>query len=193
MAISHSAIIERQMIEARGSGKIFVFYRDTDLYISRLLIKLLTMLESSHLRLRLWRHLADQTSHASLWTDHIGRLGLEELQCDPIASRKARPAPDQFDDAVDLLAEIIVVEEALLRSYESHSSLRAVDEATRSLLFRLIEDETWHIPSTRGKLAEVAASFGERRELADVLSKYRLAEDRLYQALKTRNLVLDAH
>jgi hypothetical protein len=134
---------DARTIERDGAGNIFVFYRDTDLYVSRLLIKLLTILSTSPLRLRLWRHLADQTSHASLWTDHISQLELNELLPDAIAAWRARPAPEQFDRAVDMLAQIIVVEEGLLRSYEFHSSVHGVCDATRDLLYRLVEDERW--------------------------------------------------
>jgi len=178
------AIPDVRTIKGDSAVNIFVFYRDTDLYVSHLLIKLLTILSTSPLRLRLWRHLADQTSHASLWTDHIRLLELGELPTDAIAAWRARPrpAPEQFGSAVDMLAQIIVVEEGLLRSYEFHSSVHGVCDATRDLLFRLVEDERWHIPSSRRKLAEAAAFFADKRELAKVLNGYQLTEYQLYRA-----------
>ena len=52
-------------------ARLFAFYRETDLYFSHL-IKLLTLLRSD--RFTLWRHIADQNRHASLWSDHLELL-----------------------------------------------------------------------------------------------------------------------
>jgi hypothetical protein len=109
-------------------------------------------------------------------------LELGKLPTDAMAAWRGRPAPEQFDSAVDMLAQIIVVEEGLLRSYEFHSSVHRVSDATRDLLFRLIEDERWHIPSTRRKFVEAAAFFADKRELAKVLNGYQLTEYQVYRA-----------
>ena len=75
--------------------RLFAFYRETDLYVSRLLIKLLTLPRSDRFTLRLWRHLADQTRHASLWSEHLELLGTHNLHldinalCDRVHRQKA--------------------------------------------------------------------------------------------------------
>ena len=59
------------------------------------LIKLLTLPRSDRFTLRLWRHLADQTRHASLWSEHLELLGTHNRPldinalCDRVHRQKA--------------------------------------------------------------------------------------------------------
>jgi hypothetical protein len=114
-------------------ARLFAFYRESDLYVSRLLIKLLTLLRSDRFTLRLWRHLADQTRHASLWSDHLELLGTHNLTADTNALCDKRPSPDQLNEPACLLREIVIVEEFLLKSYQTHSALENLDPGTRDL------------------------------------------------------------
>jgi hypothetical protein len=136
--------------------RLFAFYRETDLYVSRLLIKLLTVLRSDRFTLRLWRHLADQTRHASLWSEYLEPLGnTHNLHLDINALCDKRPSPDHLDEPACLLREILMVEEFLLKSYQTHSALESLDTRTRDLIVALVEDEKWHLQSVRTKLKMV--------------------------------------
>jgi len=162
--------------------RLFAFYRETDLYVSRLLIKLLTLPRSDRFTLRLWRHLADQTRHASLWSEHLELLGTHNLPLDINTLCDKRPSPDQLDEPAYLLREIVMVEEFLLKSYQTLSALESLDTRTRDLIVKLIEDEEWHLQSVRAKLKmvdvpvdELSGDSGSRR--------FRTVEEELYDTL----------
>jgi len=172
-------------------SRLFAFYRETDLYVSRLLIKLLTLPRSDRFTLRLWRHLADQTRHASLWSEHLQFLGTNNLPLDINALCDKRPSPDQLDEPACLLREIVTVEEFLLKSYQTHSALESLDNRTRDLMVKLVEDEKWHLESVRAKLKmvdvpvdELSGDSGSRRfrtveeELHDTLGQIASAPNR---------------
>src|SRR5258708_8470621 len=163
-------------------ARLFAFYRETDLYVSRLLIKLLTLPRSDRFTLRLWRHLADQTRHASLWSERLELLGTHDLHLDINALCDKRPSPDQLDELACLLREIAMVEEFLLKSYQTHSALESLDTRTRDLMVRLVEDEKWHLQSVRAKLKMVdVPSDGIS---ADSRSRrFRAVEEELYDTL----------
>src|SRR5260370_41962483 len=104
-------------------ARLFAFYRETDLYVSLLLIKLLTLPRSDRFTLRLWRHLADQTRHASLWSEHLELLGTHDLPLDVKALWDKRPSTDQLDEPACLIGEIAMVEEFLVKSYQKISAV----------------------------------------------------------------------
>jgi hypothetical protein len=166
----------------RNQARLFAFYRETDLYVSRLLIKLLALPRSDRFTLRLWRHLADQTRHASLWSEHLELLGTHHLHLDINAVCDKRPSPDQLDEPAYILQEIAMVEEFLLKSYQAHSALVSLDARTRDLMVRLAEDEKWHLQSVRAKLKMVDVpndgSSADRRS-----RQFRAVEEELYDTL----------
>ena len=162
--------------------RLFAFYRETDLYVSRLLIKLLTLPRSDRFMLRLWRHLADQTRHASLWSEHLELLGTHNLHLDINALCDKRPSPDQLHEPACLLREIVMVEEFLLKSYQTHSAPESLDTGTRDLIVRLVEDEKWHLQSVRAKLKMVDVPSDGMS--ADSRSRrFRAVEEELYDTL----------
>lgn len=171
-----------QLNEVSKQERLFAFYRETDLYVSRLLIKLLTLPRSDRFTLRLWRHLADQTRHASLWSEHLELLGTHDLHLDINALCDKRPVPDQLDEPACLLQEIAMVEEFLLKSYQAHSALVSLDTRTRDLMVRLVEDEKWHLQSVRAKLKIVDVPNDGMS--ADSRSRrFRAVEEELYDTL----------
>ena len=162
--------------------RLFAFYRETDLYVSRLLIKLLTLPRSDRFTLRLWRHLADQIRHASLWSEHLELLGTHDLHLDMNALCDKRPSPDQLDEPACLLQQIVMVEEFLLKSYRTHSALESLDTGTRDLVARLVEDEKRHLQSVRAKLKMVDVPNDEMS--ADSRSRrFQAVEEELYDTL----------
>jgi hypothetical protein len=143
---------------------------------------LLTLPRSHLFTLRLWRHLADQTRHASLWSEHLELLGIHDLQLDINALCDKRPSPDQLDEPACLLQEIATVEEFLLKSYQAHSALVSLDTRTRDLMIRLVEDEKWHLQSVRAKLKMV--DVPNNGISADSRSRrFRAIEEELYDIL----------
>jgi len=171
-----------QVNKISKQARLFAFYRETDLYVSRLLIKLLTLPRSDRFTLRLWRHLADQTRHASLWSERLELLGTHDLHLDINALCDKRPSPDQLDELACLLREIAMVEEFLLKSYQTHSALESLDTGTRDLMVRLIEDEKWHLQSVRAKLKMVDVLHDGMS--ADSRSRrFRAVEEELHDTL----------
>jgi hypothetical protein len=164
-------------------ARLFAFYRETDLYVSRLLIKLLTLLRSDRFTLRIWRHLADQTRHASLWSERLQLLGTHDLHLDINALCDKRPSPDQLNEPACLLREIAMVEEFLLKSYETHSALESIDPGTRDLMVRLVEDEKWHLHSVRAKLKMVDV-LSDGMSADSRSQRFRAVEEELYDALR---------
>ncbi len=162
--------------------RLFAFYRETDLYVSRLLIKLLILPRSDRFTLRLWRHLADQTRHASLWSEQLDLLGTHNLHRNVNALCDKRPSPDQFDEPAGLLREIVLVEEFLLKSYQTHSALGSLDTRPRDLMARLVEDEKWHLQSVRAKLKMVDV-LNDGVSPDSRIRRFRAVEEELYDTL----------
>jgi hypothetical protein len=161
--------------------RLFAFYRETDLYVSRLLMKFLRFPRSDRFTLRVWRHLADQTRHASLWSEQLEFLRTRDLLWDISALCEKRPSPDQLDEPGYLLQEMAVVEEFLLKSYQMHSTLESLDNRARDLMVRLIEDEKRHLQSVRSKLEMIpieGVSAGNRTR------RFRAVEEELYDVVE---------
>ena len=163
--------------------QLFAFYRETDLYVSRLLIKLLTLPRSDRFTLRLWRHLADQTRHASLWSEHLELLRTHNLHLDINALCDKRPSPDQLDEPGCLLREILMVEEFLLKSYQTHSALESLDTRTQDLIVGLVEDEKWHLQSVRAKLKMVDV-LNDGISADSRSRRFRAVEEELHDTLE---------
>lgn len=171
-----------QAYQISKQERFFAFYRDTDLYVSRLLIKLLTLPGSDRFTLRLWRHLADQTRHAALWSEHLELLGTHNRPLDINALCDKRPAPDQLDEPAGLLRQIVMVEEFLLKSYQTQSALGSLDTRPRDLMARLVEDEKWHLQSVKAKLKMVDVPNDEM-SAGSRSRRFQAVEEELYDTV----------
>jgi hypothetical protein len=178
-----------QVDKVSRQARLFAFYRETNLYVSRLLMKLLASRRSDRLTLRLWRHLADQTRHASLWSDHLELLGIHNLPLDVKALCDKRPSLDQLHEPACLLREIAVVEESLLKSYQTHSTLESLDNRTRDLMVRLIEDEKLHLQSVRAKLRMIPI---DGMSVHSRTQRFCAVEEELYDVVEIKSASIRA-
>jgi bacterioferritin (cytochrome b1) len=151
----------------------FSYYRDAELRGARLLFNLIGHMKDGDSQLKMSRHLADETTHAWLWTRRIADLGGCPIPVEDGYQRRMRQLTGIPKTVVDLLALTVAVEERARAQYEAHSARPVVDAETRRVLKAVTEDEVWHLSWIEKKMLEIARQEGCEQRAIDSLARYR--------------------
>jgi bacterioferritin (cytochrome b1) len=154
---------------------LFNYYRDAELRGADLILRLINRTEDLSLQANLTRHLADETTHAWLWTERIRALGGEPMHIDDGYHRHLRRKAGLPANLLDLLALTYVVEERAGKRYQEHAARPDVDPETLKVLNEMRADEEWHLAWVGEKLKELEQSEGKEK-VAVTLSRYRALE-----------------
>ncbi len=163
---------------------IMNFYRDAELRGARLLLNLHRHLRDPDSQAKLTRHLADETRHAWLWTQRICELG--GAPSDVVGGYQHRMGQKIGvpRDVVEILALTIVAENRALERYNEHAMRTGVDKGTLEVLEAVTADEQWHLSWVGEKLSELAPGRGGQDRVAQLLERYRAAEQEVYASFQ---------
>jgi rubrerythrin len=162
---------------------VYSFYRDAELRGARLLLTLTRMMKDSDAQAKLTRHLADETRHAWLWSQHIAQLGGTPVEVEDGYQRRLNAKIGVPTGLIEIFALTLIAEERAQKRYLTHASSKSLDGSTASLLADVARDEEWHLQWISGKLHELARESGQQRRLALTLERYRTIECEVYAEL----------
>ncbi len=175
-------------------SKILVlsFYREAELYGSKLLLNMMNHLRDGETQAKLTRHIADETRHAWLLTRRIVELGGSPRDIGAAGyQRQLGRSVGLPRDVMDLLALTLVAEERALDRYTAQADNPAVDGATREIFRAVSADEGWHIAWVRERLFDLAYERSiEEQQIFQKLARYKAAEEHLYTALLSAEAAL---
>lgn len=159
------------------------FYRASELHGGLILGQMVRRTRDPRLILSLTRHSAEEVMHAQLWTETIIAIG-------------GRPAPvrdtyqTRYAEAVgtpltmlEVLALTQVFERRVYRHFTLHLRVPGIHPAVAATLRRMIEEERGHLSWVKGWLDEQAKERGQ--EVRDVMTRYALADKRIYDTLSS--------
>lgn len=159
------------------------FYRASELHGGLILGQMVRRTRDPRLILNLTRHSAEELMHAQLWTETIIAIG-------------GRPAPvrdtyqTRYVEAVgtpitmlEVLALTQIFERRVYRHFTLHLRVPGIHPAVAATLRRMIEEERGHLSWVKAWLDEQAKEGGH--EVRDVMRRYALADQRVYDALSS--------
>jgi demethoxyubiquinone hydroxylase (CLK1/Coq7/Cat5 family) len=157
------------------------FYRASELHGGLILGQMVRRTRDPRLILSLTRHSAEEVMHAQLWTETIIAIG-------------GRPAPvrdtyqTRYAEAVgtpvtmlEVLALTQIFERRVYRHFTLHLRVPGIHPAVAATLRRMIEEERGHLSWVKAWLDE--QSRGRGAEVREVMRKYALADQRIYDIL----------
>ena len=165
--------------------ELFSYYRDAELHGAGLLLQLTKWLRDDlDAQVNLAMHVAQETHHAWLWTEHISKL---EGQPTPVQYGRSpidrHPTPETL---IELLALSVVVEERSLARYQEHSRRPNVDPQTRQILSEVTKGERWYISWIRRKLDFLATEQNATKQVNATLERYRAIDEEAYSKFQQR-------
>lgn len=157
------------------------FYRASELHGGLILGQMVRRTRDPRLILNLTRHSAEEIMHAQLWTETIIAIG-----------GKPEPVRDTYQtryvDAVgtpltmlEVLALTQIFERRVYRHFTLHLRVPGIHPAVAATLRRMIEEERGHLSWVKAWLDEQSRERG--KEVRDVLQRYALVDQRVYDAL----------
>jgi bacterioferritin (cytochrome b1) len=163
---------------------LFSYYRDAELRGADLILRLINRADNLTLQEKLTKHLADETTHAWLWTERIRALGGDPVRIDDGYHRHLRRKTGLPSHILDLLALTCVVEERAQKRYEEHAARPDVDPETLAVLKQMRGDEEDHLAWVKEKLAELELTEGAEK-VAATLDRFRKLEEEAFTEMQT--------
>jgi bacterioferritin (cytochrome b1) len=159
------------------------FYRASELHGGLILGQMVRRTRDPQLILSLTRHSAEEVMHAQLWTETIIAIG-------------GRPAPvrdtyqNRYAEAVgtpltllEVLALTQIFERRVYRHFTLHLHVPGVHPVVAATLQRMLEEERGHLSWVKRWLDEQAKTHGQ--DVRNVLQRYAIADQRIYEALSS--------
>lgn len=157
------------------------FYRASELHGGLILGQMVRRTRDAELIMQLTRHSAEEVMHALLWTETIVAIG-----------GKPSPVRDTYQNRyveivgtpitlLEVLALTQVFERRVYRHFMLHLRRPGVQPAVATTLQRMIEEERGHLSWVKHWLDDQAKTKG--REVVDVIRRYQVADQQVYDTL----------
>jgi hypothetical protein len=125
-------------------------------------------------------HFADESAHASYWTDCI----VDGLGVRSIPMRDAYQ--DRYMDAVGVPANLMevmaitqVFEKRVITQYNQHMRRESTPDPVRATIEKIMRDERWHVRYVRDALKGMEQRYGAE-EIKSTLDRYTVADQEIY-------------
>jgi bacterioferritin (cytochrome b1) len=157
------------------------FYRASELHGGLILGQMVRRTRDPRLILSLTRHSAEEVMHAQLWTETIMAIGGRPAPVrDTYQTRYAEAVGMPFT-MLEVLALTQIFERRVYRHFTLHLRVPGIHPAVAATLRRMIEEERGHLSWVKAWLDEQAKERGQ--EVRDVMRRYALADQRIYDSL----------
>lgn len=159
------------------------FYRASELHGGLMLGQMVRRTRDPRLILSLTRHSAEEVMHAQLWTETIVAVGgrLAPVR-DTYQTRYAEAVGTPLT-LLEVLALTQIFERRVYHHFTLHLRVPGVQPAVAATLRRIIARERGHLSWVKAWLDEQAKDRGQ--EVRDVLRRYALADQRIYDRLSS--------
>ena len=159
------------------------FYRASQLHSGLILGQMVRRTNDARLNLSLTRHSAEEVMHAQLWTETIIAIGGRPTSVrDTYQTRYAIEvgAPSTL---LEVLALTQIFERRIVRQFTLHLRLPGIHPAVAATLRRVIEKKRGHLTWVKAWLDEQSKS--RQKEVRDIIRRYSLADQQIYNTLSS--------
>lgn len=162
------------------------FYRVSEISGSLFFGRLARSMKPGPIQIDMTKHFADEAQHAWLWTECLGKLGLEPLKVEEAYQDQYIAEAGMPVNVMEVLAITQIFEQRVLRQYNMHRQIPNLNPIVRTYLETIMKDEEWHIKWIRGELKKMEAEYGRDNILA-TLKRFHEADERVYQKAMEEN------
>ncbi len=162
------------------------YYRDGELSGALFFGKMARYLPAGPIQKDLTRHFADESEHASLWTDTLYQLGYKPVKINDVYQDAYLDAAGLPINIMEILAITTVFEDRVLSQYQKHYALPGLNPQIAKTLKAIMDDEKWHILWIKKALQNLEAVYG-KNEIQKKLDYYKDADNQVYQKTKKEN------
>ena len=181
-----SSIIIRErskMTVINSEAGVLNFYRESQLHSGLILGQMVRRTNDARLILSLTRHSAEEVMHAQLWTETIIAIGGRPASVGDTYQTRYAAAVGAPSSGLEVLALTQIFERRIFRQFALHLRVPGIHPAIAATLRRMIDKERAHLTWVKAWLDEQSRLRGS--EVREVMSKYTLADKRIYETLSS--------
>lgn len=156
------------------------FYRTSEISGALFFGRLCQTLRPGPVQHDMTKHFSDEATHAWYWTDCLVRLGLEPLKLSTAYQDQYITAAGMPVNLMEVLAITQVFEKRVIRQYALHTQVPDLDPAVRETLFKIMDDEKWHIEWIHEALKRMEPDYG-KDIIEATLKRFTEADQEVYQ------------
>jgi demethoxyubiquinone hydroxylase (CLK1/Coq7/Cat5 family) len=124
-------------------------------------------------------HFADESAHASYWTDCIDGLGLRAIPLRDAYQDRYMEAVGVPASLMEVMAITQVFEKRVISQYNQHMRREQTPDPVRATIEKIMRDERWHVRYVREALHAMEERYGAE-EIASTLARYTAADEEVY-------------
>jgi bacterioferritin (cytochrome b1) len=156
------------------------FYRTSEITGALFFGRLAKTLPAGPIQRDLTQHFADESSHASYWTQAIYELGFKPERIKVAYQDSYLEAAGLPVNIMEILAITQVFERRVIQSYARHSRMENLHPIVAKTLARIMGDERWHIEWVSKALTSLELQFG-KGNITKTLRRYTDADQIVYK------------
>lgn len=156
------------------------FYRTSEVTGALFFGRLAKTLPAGPIQRDLTQHFADESSHASYWTQAIYDLGLKPDRIKVAYQDSYLEAAGLPINIMEILSITQVFERRVIQQYARHSRMDNLHPVIAATLQRIMADERWHIEWVGKALTSLEAQFG-KENITKTLRRYTDADQAVYK------------
>jgi demethoxyubiquinone hydroxylase (CLK1/Coq7/Cat5 family) len=124
-------------------------------------------------------HFADESAHASYWTDCIYELDERALALRDAYQDRYMEAVGVPASLMEVMAITQVFEKRVISQYNQHMRREQTPAPVRATIQKIMRDERWHVRYVREALQTMEKRHGQE-EIAATLARYTAADEQIY-------------
>lgn len=162
------------------------FYRTSEITGALFFGRLAKSLPSGPIQRDLTQHFADESSHASYWTQALYELGYKPERIATSYQDAYLQAAGLPVNIMEILAITQIFERRVIQQYSRHSRIGNLHPVIASTLKRIMADERWHIEWVGDALLSLESEFGAEN-IQQTLARYKRADAEVYASVLQEN------
>jgi len=124
-------------------------------------------------------HFADESAHASYWTDCIDSLDQRAIPMRDAYQDRYMEAVGVPASLMEVMAITLVFEKRTIGHYNQHLRQENTPAPVRATIEKIMLDERWHVRYVREALQDMEKRYG-KQEIEDTLARYTAADTEIY-------------
>lgn len=156
------------------------FYRTSEIAGALFFGRLAKSLPPGPIQRDLTQHFADESCHASYWTQAIYELGLKPERVKTAYQDSYLDAAGLPVNIMEILAITQIFEKRVFQQYARHSRMENLNPVIANTLKKIMADERWHIEWVGKALISLEPQFG-KRAIESALQRCKIADQAVYE------------
>ncbi|BBA97112.1 hypothetical protein RVR_2710 [Actinacidiphila reveromycinica] len=124
-------------------------------------------------------HFADESAHASYWTNCIDSLDQRAIPMRDAYQDRYMDAVGVPASLMEVMAITLVFEKRTIGHYNQHLREANTPAPVRATIEKIMLDERWHVRYVREALQDMEQRYG-KQEIEDTLARYTAADVEIY-------------